>query len=155
MSSLSGMYRQLVQRLKQTPDGLMVLMARVGLGAFFIRAGQTKVDSDFNLTDTTMYLFREEYKVPLLSPETAAYMATAAEHAFGALLIIGLATRLSALGLLAMTLVIQAFVYPGSWPDHLLWAAALMFILARGPGWLAVDRGLCKLTGHTCHTAPT
>ena len=150
MSSLSGAYCRLVKRLKATPDGLMVLMARVGLGAFFVRAGQTKVDGDFNLTDTTLYLFREEYKVPLLSPEAAAYMATAAEHVFGALLIIGLATRLSALGLLGMTIIIQVFVYPASWPDHLLWAAALMFILARGPGWLAADRGVCKLLGHTC-----
>jgi len=150
MSSLSAMYCRLVKRFKATPDGLMVFMARVGLGAFFVRAGQTKVDGDFNLTDTTMYLFREEYKVPLLSPEVAAYMATAAEHVFGALLIIGLATRLSALGLLAMTVVIQVFIYPGSWPDHLLWAAVLMFILARGPGWLAVDRGVCKLMGHRC-----
>ena len=156
MSSLTGLYCRFVSRLKATPDGLMVLMARVGLGAFFVRAGQTKVDGDFNLTDTTMYLFREEYKVPLLSPEVAAYMATAAEHVLGALLIVGLATRLSALGLLGMTIVIQVFVYPASWPDHLLWAAALMLILARGPGWLALDRGLCKIIGHTCRgdTAP-
>ncbi|HEY9080654.1 DoxX family protein [Magnetovibrio sp.] len=154
MPALSGLYCRAVQRLKAIPDGLMVLMARVGLGAFFVRAGQTKVDGDFNLTDTTLYLFREEYKVPLLSPEVAAYTATAAEHVLGALLIVGLATRLSALGLLGMTLVIQVFVYPGSWPDHLLWAAVLMFILARGPGWLAADRGLCKITGHTCAVSP-
>jgi len=150
MSSLSGTYCRFVKRLKATPDGLMVLMARVGLGAFFVRAGMTKVDGDFNLTDSAMYLFREEYKVPLLSPEVAAYMATTAEHVLGALLIVGLATRLSALGLLGMTVVIQVFVYPASWPDHLLWAAALMLILARGPGWLAVDRGICKVMGHTC-----
>lgn len=152
MSFLSETYCQVVQRFKATPDGLMVLMARVGLGAFFVRAGMTKVDDDFNLTDTTVYLFREEYKVPLLSPEVAAYMASAAEHVFGALLIIGLATRLSAVGLLAMTLVIQVFVYPASWPDHLMWAALLMYILARGPGWLAADRGVCKLLGHSCTT---
>lgn len=150
MSSISALYCRLVKRVRATPDGLIVLMARVGLGAFFVRAGQTKVDGDFMLTDTTLYLFREEYRVPLLSTEVAAYMATAAEHVFGALLIIGLATRLSALGLLGMTAVIQIFVYPGSWPDHVLWTAALVLILARGPGWLAVDRGICKLMGHTC-----
>lgn len=137
-----SLYHDFVERLKTIPDGLVVLMARVGLGAFFVRAGMTKVDGEFNLTDTTLYLFREEYKVPLLSPELAAYMATTAEHVLGALLVIGLATRLSAVGLLAMTAVIQVFVYPGSWPDHLLWAAALVLILARGPGWLALD-GLC------------
>jgi len=150
MSSLSGLYCRLVKRLRTIPDGLMVLMARVGLGAFFVRAGMTKVDGDFNLTDTTLYLFREEYKVPLLSPEVAAYMATTMEHVLGALLVIGLATRLSALGLLGMTVVIQVFIYPGSWPDHLLWAAVLMLILARGPGWLAVDRGVCKIMGQRC-----
>lgn len=154
MSSLTSLYGAFIQRLKNTPDDLMVLMARVALGAFFVRAGQTKVDGDFNLTDTTMYLFREEYKVPLLSPEMAAYGATAAEHVFGILLVIGLATRLSALGLMAMTVVIQVFVYPGSWPDHLLWAAVLMMILARGPGWLAADRALCKLTGRSTDAQP-
>jgi len=147
MSSITALYCRLVERVKKTPDGLIVLMARVGLGAFFVRAGQTKVDGDFNLTDTTLYLFREEYQVPLLSTEVAAYMATTAEHVFGGLLIIGLATRLSAVGLLGMTAVIQIFVYPGSWPDHLLWAAALLLILARGPGWLAADTLACKMMG--------
>lgn len=147
MTPITGWYFSLVKRLKDTPDALLVLMARVGMGAFFVRAGQTKVDGDFNLTDTTMYLFREEYKVPLLSPEVAAYMATTVEHVLGALLVIGLATRLSAFGLLGMTAVIQVFVYPGSWPDHLLWAAALMLVLARGPGWLAVDSVACKMMG--------
>ncbi|MEG3617183.1 DoxX family protein [Magnetovibrio sp. PR-2] len=145
MSSLMTLYGQVVGKLKTIPDPLIILMARVGLGAFFVRAGQTKVDSEFNLTDTTLYLFREEYKVPVLPPEVAAYMATATEHVLGALLVIGLASRLSAFGLLGMTLVIQFFVYPGSWPDHLLWAAVLMLILARGPGWLAADSLVCKV----------
>lgn len=147
MSVLFELYDTLVKRLKSIPDGLLVLMARISMGAFFIRAGQTKIDSDFNITDTTVYLFREEYQVPLLSPEMAAYMATITEHMLGALLIIGLATRLSALGLLAMTIVIEVFVYPASWPDHLLWAAALGLILARGPGWLAADTWVCKSFG--------
>lgn len=147
MSTLSKLYCTFANRFKNTPDGLLVLMARVGMGAFFVRAGQTKVDGNFNVTDTTLYLFREEYQVPLLSPEVAAYSATFTEHVLGALLIIGLATRLSALGLLGMTIVIEVFVYPASWPDHLLWAAALMLILARGPGWLAADTAVCKLFG--------
>lgn len=151
MSALSQLYCTLVDRLKSTPNALLVLMARVGMGAFFVRAGQTKVDGDFNITDTTVYLFREEYQVPLLSPEVAAYMATIAEHGLGALLIIGLATRLSALGLLGMTIIIEVFVYPASWPDHLLWASALMLILTRGPGWLAVDTLVCKSFG-ACHS---
>ena len=155
MPSLPGLYCRIVKRLKTTPDGLIVLMARVGLGAFFVRAGLTKIDGEFNLSDSALYLFREEYKVPLLPPEIAAYMATSVELVLGSLLIIGLATRLSALGLLGMTAVIEIFIYPASWPDHLLWSAALVLILARGPGWLAVDRGICKLMGHSCtSTAP-
>lgn len=67
-----------------------------------------------------------------------------AEHVFPILLVMGLATRLSALGLFAMTLVIQLFVYPGSWPDHLLWTVALLLIAARGPGWLALDTVVCR-----------
>ncbi|MCW8914394.1 MAG: DoxX family protein [Magnetovibrio sp.] len=144
MSSLLDLYSQATDRLKAVPDNLILLMARVGMGAFFVRAGQTKVDGDFNITDTTLYLFREEYKVPVIPPEIAAMMATTAEHVLGTLLVIGLATRLSALGLLGMTMVIQIFVYPGSWPDHLLWSAVLIFIIARGHGWLAADQLVCK-----------
>ena len=57
-------------------------------------------------------------KVPLLSPEVAATLAAVQEHLFSFLLIIGLASRLSALGLLGMTAVIEIFVYPLNWPDH-------------------------------------
>ncbi|MEJ2608625.1 MAG: DoxX family protein [Candidatus Thiodiazotropha sp.] len=145
MPALTSIYTQVTAKLKSIPEQLIVMMARIGLGAFFVRSGQTKVDSDFNLTDATIYLFREEYKVPLLPPEVAAYMATTAEHILGALLVIGLASRLSALGLLGMTLVIQFFVYPASWPDHLLWTAMLLLILARGPGWLAADSLVCRV----------
>ena len=71
-----------------------------------------------------MQLFRDEYHVPLLPPELAANLAALQEHLFSFLLVIGLASRLSALGLLAMTAVIEIFVYPENWPDHLLWTAA-------------------------------
>lgn len=129
-------------KVRTLPDELLVLIARLGIAAYFLRAGQTKVDG-FELTSGARYLFAEEYKVPLLPPEVAAWMAVGAEHVFPILLILGLATRLSALGLLGMTAVIQLFVYPASWPDHLLWTAALLLIAARGPGWLALDTPLC------------
>ena len=130
-------------KLHTIPDGFLVLIARLGIAAYFLRAGQTKVDG-FELTAGARYLFSQEYKVPLLPPDVAAWMAVGAEHIFPILLILGLATRLSALGLLAMALVIQVFVYPGSWPDHLMWAAVLLLIAARGPGWLALDLSLCR-----------
>jgi putative oxidoreductase len=84
-------------------------------------------------------LFREEYKVPLLPPEVSAYLATTAEHVFPILLVLGFASRLSALGLLGMTTVIELFVYPGAWPEHALWATILLWIIARGPGVVSLD----------------
>ena len=72
--------------------------------------------------------------MPLIPPDLAAYLSTIAEHVFPVLLVVGLASRLSALGLLFMTLVIQLFVYPDGWPDHILWIALLLLIVARDLG---------------------
>lgn len=130
-------------KVRDIPDGWMVLLARVAMAAFFLRAGQTKLNG-FELSSSAVYLFKEEYNLPLLSPVTAAWLAIGAEHLFPVLLIIGLATRLSALALLGMTIVIEVFVYPASWPDHLMWAVLLMLIAARGPGPFALDNLLGK-----------
>ena len=120
------------------PHSLIALIARVAAGGVFWRSGQTKVNG-FALREETFYLFREDYKVPLLPPDLAAYLATISEHVFPILLVIGFVTRLSALGLLCMTLVIQIFVVPGGWPEHLLWFALLLLIVARGPGAISLD----------------
>ena len=69
-------------------------------------------------------------------------MATLAEHLFPVLLVLGLFTRLSALALLGMTLVIQVFVYPDAWPTHLSWAALMLYLAGRGAGRLSLDRWL-------------
>jgi putative oxidoreductase len=61
------------------------------------------------------------------------------------LLILGLATRLATLPMLGMTLVIQVFVYPQSWVDHLTWATMLLLLLSRGPGVLSLDHLARKL----------
>ncbi len=86
--------RNLAERI---PQSLVLLAARVAIADIFWRSGQTKVNG-FALREETFYLFREEYKVPLLPPDLAAYLATIGEHVFPILLVIGLATRLSALG---------------------------------------------------------
>jgi putative oxidoreductase len=117
---------------------MIALIVRVGVADVFWRSGQTKV-SGWHVTETTIQLFRDEYKVPLLPPELAAYLAAIQEHLFSFLLVIGLASRLSALGLLGVTAVIQTFVYPENWPDHLLWAGCLLYVLARGPGAISLD----------------
>lgn len=120
------------------PYSAIALVARVAAADVFWRSGQTKVDG-WQITETTLDLFREEYRVPLLPPEVAAYMAAIQEHLFSVLLLIGFASRFSALGLLGMTAVIQLFIYPANYPDHLLWAAALLLIIVRGPGVISID----------------
>lgn len=118
----------------------LALCARFALAATFLLSGRTKVDGLLTVNEGAYALFREEYKVPLLPPEVAAHLATYAEHLLPLLLVLGLLTRLSALGLLAMTAVIQVFVYPDAWPTHLTWATAALYLAGRGGGPLAIDK---------------
>ena len=91
-----------------------------------------------------VFLFREEYKLPLVDPAVAAHLAAFSEHVFPLLLVLGLATRISALALLSMTLIIQFFVYPGAWPTHGTWIVCFLFLIARGPGILSLDHAIAK-----------
>jgi putative oxidoreductase len=127
--------RTLAERI---PYSALALTARFSVADVFWRSGRTKVDG-FSIREETFYLFREEYKVPLLPPDLAAYLSTIGEHVFPVLLIMGLTSRLSALGLFGMTLVIQLFVVPGGWPEHILWFSLLGLIIARGPGVVSLD----------------
>ena len=127
--------RNLAERI---PYCLVALASRIAVADIFWRSGRTKVNG-FSIREETFYLFREEYKVPLLPPDLAAYLSTIGEHVFAVLLVLGLASRLSALGLFGMTLVIQLFVVPGGWPEHILWFALLGSIIARGPGAISLD----------------
>lgn len=121
------------------PDWLLLLVARLGIASVFLASGRTKVEGLLSIKPSTYALFADEYHVPLLSPEIAAHLATYAEHLFPILLTIGLLTRVSALALLGMTLVIEVFVYPDAWPTHLSWAAILLPLVAKGAGWLSID----------------
>ena len=105
-------------------------------------SGRTKVEGFLTITEGTYTLFRDEYKVPLLPPELAAHMATYAEHLLPVLLVLGLFTRLSALGVLGMTSVIQLFVYPDAWPTHLSWITLALYLIGRGAGPVSADRAL-------------
>jgi putative oxidoreductase len=136
---------------ERIPYSLVALLSRFAVASVFWRSGQTKV-SGFHIRDETFVLFREEYKVPLLPPDVAAYLSTIGEHVFPVLLVIGLASRLSALGLLSMTMVIQLFVFPSGWPDHILWIALLLSIIARGPGAISLDHVLWNR--HRAHLVP-
>jgi putative oxidoreductase len=139
------------------PDGFIALVARFSIAAVFWLSGQTKVqglainfvDGEFHpgwphLSDAALALFREEYKLPWIAPGTAALLAATAEHVFPILLLAGLATRFSAAALLAMTLVIEVFVYPGAYPTHGTWAAVLLFLIAHGAGRVSVDHWLAR-----------
>ena len=123
---------------ERVPHAVILLSARVAIAPVFWLSGRTKVDG-WTIKDSTFDLFRYEYAVPVIPPELAASMATTVEHALPVLLVIGLATRFAALGLLGMTMVIQLFVYPEAWTVHALWAALLLVIVARGAGIVSLD----------------
>ncbi len=114
------------------------LALRLFPAAVFWQSGRSKVEG-FQIKDSTWFLFEQEYKLPLIPSDWAAVLATLAEHALPVLLVLGIATRLSALGLLGMTAVIQTFVYPEAWATHGLWAACFLALIARGPGRLSLD----------------
>lgn len=131
----------LLRRLPALARDALLLLARLAPAAIFWQSGRTKVDG-WQLNDSALYLFTNEYRVPLLAPNSAAGLAAVAEHLFPLLLLLGLGTRLAALALLGMTLVIQVFVYPAAWPTHGTWAVALLLLLAQGPGRLSLDQVL-------------
>ena len=121
---------------------VVLLASRVGIASVFFFSGRTKVDGWLHVTDSAVVLFRDEYRLPWVDPAIAAHGAAWSEHLFPLLLVLGIATRASALALLAMTLVIEVFVYPDAWPTHLTWAAPLLLLAARGAGAWSLDRAL-------------
>jgi putative oxidoreductase len=125
----------IITRLERIPLALPEILFRVAPALVFWRSAQTKLAN----WDLTVTLFREEYRVPVLPPEIAAWLAVSVELVAPILLVLGLATRLGAAAMLGMTLVIQTFVYPQSYPDHLLWAGPLLYLLLRGPGVISID----------------
>lgn len=123
------------------PDAPVALMLRVFPALVFWQSGRTKVEG-LSIKESTWFLFEHDYALPLIPHDVAAVSATMAEHLLPVFLVLGVFTRLSALGLLAMTAVIQMFVYPGAWVTHGLWAAPLLAVVARGPGRWSVDHAL-------------
>jgi putative oxidoreductase len=121
--------------LDRVPYTLLALPLRVGAAAVFWNSAQAKLAN----WDTTIELFTEEYKVPLLPPEIAANLALGIELITPVLLVLGLLTRAAALVLLGMTTVIEIFVFPQAWPTHIQWAAMLLVLLCRGAGKLSLD----------------
>jgi putative oxidoreductase len=136
----SGVCNRALTRLNAVPYWLLAIPLRLAVATIFWNSAMTKLAN----WDTALALFAEEYKLPLLSPELAAYLAVSIELAAPVLLVLGLLTRPVALVLLGMTAVIEIFVYPLAWPTHLQWAAMLLLLLCRGPGKFSLD----SLLGH-------
>jgi putative oxidoreductase len=124
-----------IAQLERFPLSILQFLFRFSIAYPFWNAGIVKIQS----WQPTVALFANEYHVPILPPELAATLAAAVELTCPVLLVLGLATRLATLPMLAMTFVIQAFVYPDLWHIHLLWATILLFILTRGPGLISLD----------------
>jgi putative oxidoreductase len=122
-------------RLERVPLSLIQLAMRIGVGSVFFKAGVLKYRS----FEFAVKLFEDEYKVPVLSPIVAARMAMFNELTWSTLLFLGLATRFATLPLLGMITVIQIFVYPDAWTDHLLWGSILVFLATRGAGAFSLD----------------
>lgn len=147
----AGLAQRLFAALGAIPHSLIAFVARLSVAAVFWQSGRTKVDG-FMLNDTAIFLFENEYKLPLIDPAVAAYLAAVSEHLFPVLLAIGLGSRFAALSLLGMTFVIEIFVYPAAWPTHGTWAACLLLVIARGPGVISLDY-LIALSRATPHRA--
>ncbi len=150
-----------IELCKLIPYSLIAFVGRFSIAAVFWKSGQTKiegiaidiVEGTFEigmpqLSASAVPLFEHEYQLPLLAPQLAAQMAAFAEHLFPLLLLIGLATRFSALALFVMTLVIQVFVYPDAYPTHGVWAAVLLMLAAKGPGALSLDHFIARRYGY-------
>jgi putative oxidoreductase len=132
-----------LDRLGRVPLSIHQLLFRLGVASVFLKAGLVKISS----WESTVALFRDEYRVPVLPPAIAATMSATFELGCSALLIIGLASRLATLPLLGMIATIQLFVYPDAWSEHLVWGSILVFLLTRGPGAMSVDHVIARLWG--------
>lgn len=126
------LHHQALTILHYLGDALLLAM-RLWVANIFWKSGLTKLED----WETTLFLFAEEYKVPLLPVEFAAYSGTFFELACPVLLVLGLGTRLAALPLIAMTAVIQ-FTYLEH-EQHIYWAFLLVTLLCFGAGRASID----------------
>jgi putative oxidoreductase len=145
MTTLVHHARRFRDLANKIPHSVVALLARAAIATIFWRAASTKL-ANFELT---IALFQDEYlkNLPFLPASPMAYLATVVELAMPALILVGLLTRLATLPLIGMALFIQLFVYPTSWPDHLIWITLLVMLLARGPGAISLDALLARQFG--------
>jgi putative oxidoreductase len=148
--------------MARIPESAIALIGRFSVAAVFWKSGQTKIEGlavDLvsgtfelgvpRLSPSAVDLFRDEYRLPLLSPELGATLAALGEHVLPLMLLLGLGTRFAALVLLLMTAVIQVLVYPAAYPTHGVWAAVLLWLMVRGPGVVSIEHAATVLAGRT------
>lgn len=129
---------RVLARLDAVPYSLLAIPLRLAVATVFWNSAMAKLAN----WQTALALFADEYKVPLLAPDVAAYMAVSIELSTPVLLVLGLLTRPAALALLGMTSVIEIFVYPQAWPTHIQWVAMILVLLCRGAGTFSLDHWL-------------
>jgi putative oxidoreductase len=142
-ASASGLrlrWADLVALVGRVPLSLHQFLFRIAIAGVFLRAGLTKISS----WESTVALFADEYKVPVLAPHLAAAMAATFEVGCSTLLLVGLGTRLAALPLIGMIMTIQLFVYPQAWSEHLVWGSILLMLLTRGGGAISLDHLIAR-----------
>ena len=128
--------------LEAIPYSLIALIARAATFTVFWRSGMVKLAS----WPSTLLLFANVYRVPIIPPHLAAYIAATLELGGSVLVLLGLMTRVSVFLLLGMVLVIQLFVDPPGWPDHIQWLAFMFILLARGPGRVSLDALIARVS---------
>jgi putative oxidoreductase len=142
-ASASGLrlrWTDLVVLVGRVPLSLHQLLFRFAIAGVFLRAGLTKITS----WESTVALFADEYKVPVLAPHLAAAMAATFEVGCSMLLLVGLGTRVAALPLIGMIMTIQLFVYPQAWSEHLVWGSILLILLTQGGGAISLDHLIAR-----------
>jgi putative oxidoreductase len=142
-SGPAGVVQRTLAALDRIPYWLIALGGRVFPAAVFWQSGQTKV-AGWHLKPSAIALFAGEYRLPIIDPTAAAYLSAVGEHILPVLLVLGLATRLAAAGLLLMTAVIEILVYPDAWPTHGVWATCFLLLIARGPGEVSIDHLIAR-----------
>ena len=142
--TLAARAESVIDVLARFPAAVLQFLLRFSIASVFWHSGMTKIAS----WDTTIALFRDEYMVPILPPELAASLAATVELTCPVLLVLGIASRLATLPMLGMTFVIEVFVYPEQWIEHLMWGSILVFILTRGPGVVSLDHLIARKLLH-------
>lgn len=148
MTQLTLLYSRFFEGLEKFATPLVLLFVRIWAAKAFLQSGLVKIQS----WDSTLYLFEEEYQVPLLPWEMAAYLGTAAELILPPLLILGLMSR-GVASVLFVFNIIAVISYPVLWGqgfyDHQLWGLMFLMTAIFGPGALSVDHLLKKRFGKT------